>query len=210
MAIILGACAPTSGSLDTTVSGTGDTVTGSSASLTDSEYLVDVRDVADSYAAPEDPPYDSRSLERVEWLSYCLAAFGFQTTVVTEPGAAPTLLGPSLPHAQLELWAAADEMCSDEAVARGWFTPIPISPDELRAEYRHLVEVNECLTDLGYGTDPPSEERFVEEREWNVYANTPMGAQLLLAVGLSGEVVPPDVKQQLAIQAACPIWAPTE
>jgi hypothetical protein len=211
LAILLAACATSPGSPDTNLSGSSDTGAGAPTTVSDDVTgpLFDAGDIADSYSAPEDPPYDYRSLEQVEWLSFCTAAFGFESTIVTVPGARPTLIFPDAPAAQQERWVEVNEMCTAEGIERGWFTGIPSSPDELREEYRHLVAVNECLTELGYGTEPPSETRYLEERVWDIYANTPMGAQLVMATSDLAHATA-IVRQQLEIQEQCPIWGPTE
>ena len=211
LAILLAACAASPGSPDTNLSGSSDTGAGAPTTVSDDVTgpLFDAGDIADSYSAPEDPPYDYRSLEQVEWLSFCTAAFGFESTIVTEPGARPMLIFPDAPAAQQDRWVEVNEMCTAEGIERGWFTGIPSSPDELREEYRHLVAVNECLTELGYGTEPPSETRYLEERVWDIYANTPMGAQLVMATSDLAHATA-IVRQQLEIQEQCPIWGPTE
>ena len=208
LAILLAGCATSPGSPDTRASDTG---TGAPTTVPDdvTGHLLDASDIANSYSAPEDPPYDYRSLERVEWLLFCTTAFGFESTIVTVPGAAPTFFLPHLPREQQERWVEVNEMCDKEAVEQGWFTGIPSSPDELREEYRHLVAVNECLTELGYGTEPPSEARYLEERVWDIYANTPMGWQLFLAPWAMADA-PAIVRQQLEVQGACPVWGSTE
>jgi hypothetical protein len=211
LAILLAGCATSPGSPDTNPSGSSDTGTGAPTTVGDdvTGYLLDVGDIANSYSAPEDPPYDYRSLERVEWLSFCTTAFGFESTIVTVPGAAPTFFLPDVPAAQQERWVEVNEMCTAEGIERGWFTGLPSSPDDLREEYRHLVAVNECLTELGYGTEPPSEARYLEERMWDIYANTPMGWQLVLAPWALADA-PAIVRQQLEVQGACPVWETTK
>jgi len=168
----------------------------------------DVSDVADSYPRPENPPYDSHSVEYLGWLSFCAGAFGFSATIVTIPGAAPTLFTDSATTPALrDRWMQVNDLCMSEAAARGWVEPIPTTPEQLRAQYEHLMGVNRCLTELGYGTDPPSEAKYLEDRDWNVYANTPIGSQLGLAPS-AGTDLPADVRLQLEIQEACPIWSP--
>jgi hypothetical protein len=211
LAILLAGCATSQGLPDTGASGSSDSGAGAPTTVADdvTGFLPEVGDIADSYSAPEDPPYDYRSLEQVEWLSFCTAAFGFESTIVTVPGARPTLIFPDAPAAQQERWVEVNELCTAEGIERGWFTGIASSPDGLREEYRHLVAVNECLTELGYGTEPPSETRYLEERVWDIYANTPMGAQLVMATSDLAHATA-IVRQQLEIQEQCPIWGPTE
>jgi hypothetical protein len=211
LAILLAGCATSPGSPDIDPSGASDTGAGAPTTVADdvTGYLLDVGDIADSYSAPEDPPYGYRSLERVEWVFFCTKAFGFESTIVTVPGAAPTFFGPGLPAAQQERWGEVNEMCTAEGIERGWFTGLPSSPDDLREEYRHLVAVNECLTELGYGTEPPSEARYLEERMWDIYANTPMGWQLVLAPWALADA-PAIVRLQLEVQGACPVWETTK
>lgn len=208
LALLLAACTTGRGSSDPAASEPGDTAASSPTSVGDVEYLADAGAIADSYPAPEDPPYDHFSLEHMEWLSFCAAEFGFEATLVNEPGQRPAVFVSNLAAAQRDRWAQVDGMCTAEAVNRGWVEPIPTTPDQLREEYRRLVDVNDCLAALGYGTDPPSEERYLDERDWNVYANTPTGAQLFVAP-TAGTDLPANVQQQLEIQEACPTWTPS-
>jgi len=209
LAFLLAACTTGRGSSDQASPEPEDTTVSSPTSIGDAGgYVFDAGDVAGAYPAPEDPPYDHFSLEHMEWLSFCLAEFGFATTVVNQPGQRPTLHASDFDQALRDRWMQVNEMCTDEAVNRGWVQPIPTTPDQLREEYRRLLAVNDCLAALGYGTDAPSEERYLEERDWNVYANTPTGAQLVVAP-IAGADLPANVRQQLEIQQACPIWMPS-
>ena len=55
----------------------------------DITFLLDVQAVADSYPQMQgEGPSDPRSIESIEWLSYCGQAFGFDATVVHSPGQA--------------------------------------------------------------------------------------------------------------------------
>lgn len=168
----------------------------------------DVAAVADDYPVPDGIPFGYFGLQHKEWLSFCAAAYGFEATLDTRPGQQPTVIAPPMPYEQLSRWAEVNDACTAEAVSRGWVRPLPSTPEELREEYRRLLAVNECLTELGYGTDPPSEERFLDEGIWEVYANTPQRAQLVVAP-TAGDDLPPNVSQQLAVQEACPLW-PTD
>src|SRR3990172_10017151 len=140
----------------------------------DASLLLDVAAVAESYPQMTDgDPRDPRSIESAEWLAYCGEAFGFDMTIVTGPGQ-PPLAWTNAPSDQMGRSAEVQDACKAEAVSRGWIMPVPTTPDQLRAEYQRLSDVNECLVGLGYGTPAPSLEKFLEEGDWNVYARTPM------------------------------------
>lgn len=163
--------------------------------------LIDVVAVADSYGRFDDLGARFNSLPHMEWLAYCAEAFGFETTIASIPGS-PASLTAHVTEAQRERWRQVDSTCTEEAVRRGWVIAQSLTPDELRAEYRYLLQVNECLTGLGYGTEVPSEDAFVEGTEWEVYANTPFGSMVSVAPEAADEL-PPEVRQQLEIQHQC-------
>lgn len=165
---------------------------------------VDVASLADAYGAFDEPGARFRSLEHLEWLTFCAEAFGFTTEISTTPGSPPSMLA-HVTRAQLERWAEVNDICTSEAVQRGWVAPQPQSPEELRTEYRRLLDVNDCLAQLGYGTQPPSEDAFVEGFYWNVYANTPRGGRVGVSPGAQG-ALPPEIQEQLEIQEQCPSW----
>lgn len=178
---------------------------GAGITLTASADVATVEFAADSWPVAALVPYDYRSLQHKEWLAYCVKAFGFETTLVSGPGQPPALFG-DVTHAQMERWMEVLDICREEAEERGWVTPMnPTSDSQLRAEYDRLVSVNDCLTELGYGTDPMSWDTYRETREWNVYANTPRGSTLVVAPS-AGTDLPADVRVQLSIQEACPLW----
>jgi len=166
--------------------------------------VVDVEAVADSYGAFEETGAPFGSLAHMQWLLFCVRAFGFAAEISMVPGANPGVYG-KVTSAQRERWAMVDQLCSDEAVRRGWIQPQPMSREQRDAEYDRLVEVNECLTGIGYDTDPPSRDAFVDGAEWNVYANTPRGGPLGVAPS-AGSNLPADVVAQLKIQEQCPAW----
>lgn len=161
----------------------------------------DVVSIADAYGQFDEPGARFNSWPHIQWLAFCAEGFGFETTIENIPGA-PGLTA-HVNQDQRERWARVDRMCTDEAARRGWLIPQPRTPEERRAEYRYLLEVNECLSELGYATDPPSEDAFVEGTEWDVYASTPYGGHLGVAPGAAGGL-PPDVREQLEIQKQCP------
>jgi hypothetical protein len=137
--------------------------------------VTDVATVADAYAGPDELGGLQFGVEHMEWLAYCAEAFGFNVRVSKIQGAKPSLVT-NIAAAQHERWARVDQTCTEEAIDRGWFQPFPRSAAEREAEYERLSQVNQCLAGLGYGTTPPSKEAFVENMDWNVYANTPRGA----------------------------------
>jgi len=172
--------------------------------LPSTPLFFDVVSVADAYGRFDEPGARFNSWPHMQWLGFCAQAFGFETTIENIPGS-PAGLTAHVSQDQLERWAQVDAMCTEEAVRRGWVIPQPRSPEERRAEYRYRLGVNECLAELGYGTDPPSEDAFVEGTEWDVYANTPYGGQISVAPGAPGGL-PPDVVEQLDVQERCPAW----
>jgi len=182
----------------TTTEGTNTTI--------ESDIHLTVTEVANSYAGFRDArgPVDRRSIEANEWLAYCGEAFGFSTTVHTGSGQPPHLSA-DVTHDQLPRWIEVQETCAAESYARGWVEPFPTTPDQLAVYYERLLEVNACLADLGYGTTAPSLEAFLEEGDWNVYANTPVGAGLVNAPS-AGDDLPEIYRQQLSIQEQCPLW----
>lgn len=190
-------------------SGSGSPGAGTSTPTSTTAVSTDVGAVADSYSIPDGTPFGHFGLQHMEWLAYCATEFGFETTLDTRPGQRPTVFIPPMPFEQLPRWEEVNQACTAEAVSRGWVKPLPSTPEQLREEYQRLLAVNECLTELGYGTDPPSEERFLEERIWEVYANTPLGGAQVVVAPMAGDNLPADVVQQLAVQEACPLW-PTE
>lgn len=161
---------------------------------------VDVVAVADAYTFVQ-PGALFNSWPHMEWTAFCAERFGFETTIENVPGSRATL-NAQVSREQLDRWVEVDSACTAEAVRRGWVIGQPSSPEEFRAEYQRLLRVNACLTDLGYGTDPPSEDAFVEGAEWNIYANTPMGSEVGIMPGTQ-DSLPPIVRQQLEIQAEC-------
>lgn len=192
---------------DPSAAPTPDRVNGATDEPTSSpttQVFFDVVTVGDAYGRFDEPGARFNSWPHMQWLSFCAAAFGFETTIENIPGS-PAGLTAHVNQDQLERWAQVDAMCTGEAVRRGWVTPQARSPEERRAEYRYLLEVNDCLSGLGYGTNPPSEDAFVEGAEWEVYANTPYGGQVSVAPGAQGSV-PPDVREQLEVQERCPAW----
>jgi len=167
-----------------------------------STAFFDVVSVADAYGRFDEPGARFNSWPHMQWLSFCAGAFGFETTIENIPGS-PASLTAHVSEDQQERWVQVDQTCTEEAVRRGWVIPQPRTPEERRAEYQYLLEVNECLKELGYGTDPPSEDAFVEGAEWEVYANTPYGGSLSVVPGAADEL-PPDAREQLTIQEQCP------
>lgn len=169
-----------------------------------------VEAAADSWPEPQDVPYDYHSLPHEEWMRYCAEAFGFATTeIATVPGSPPNFVVRAT-GAQNERWAEVGQLCTREAEERGWVTPMNLSTEaQLRARYERLLAANDCLTGLGYGTEPMSWDTYQEARDWNVYANTPFGSTLVItpygATDLSE-----DAQRQLAIQEACPWWGPLD
>lgn len=181
----------------------GGSVTSEPPATPGSNGSVDVIAVADSYGRFDEPGARFNSWPHMQWLAFCAEAFGFETTIENIPGS-PASLTAHVNRDQLERWAQVDQMCTEEAARRGWVIPQPRTPEERRAEYRYLLEVNECLTELGHGTDPPSEDAFVEGAEWEVYANTPFGGSLSVAPGAADDLAP-DAREQLEIQRQCPV-----
>lgn len=163
-------------------------------------------EVADSYPhfRSGTGAVDRRSIEAVEWLAYCAEAFGFSVTITTGPGQPPILFTDATAE-QLPRWVEVQEACAAESYDRGWVEPFPTTPEQLAAYYERLLEVNACLEDLGYGTTAPSLETFLEDPDWNVYANTPVGAGLVNAPS-AGEDLPETYRRQLSIQGQCPLW----
>lgn len=169
---------------------------------------VDVEAIADAYAGTGMEEVPRGSLDHLEWLQYCAQEFGFTSTISTVPGQPPTMVA-DVHDEQRELWMAVDRACTREAVERGWVQPVPQSDDELREEYRRLLGINDCLAELGYGTEPPSEEAFIDGAEWNVYANTPRGGLVLVAPS-AGSQFSDEMRAQLEIQETCPPWPDPE
>jgi hypothetical protein len=203
--IALAACGngtPSPDGADTTQNTRGGTTTSLGAS---GDQAV-VEAAADSYPEPDGVPWDYLSLSHVEWLAYCTKAFGFESVIMNEPGQPPTLFTNVAGEQRFRL-SEVHELCTAEAQKRGWVKPALPAEAELRAEYGRLVATNDCLTQLGYGTDPVSWDTYRETRDWNVYANTPRGSALVVAPS-AGTDLPEDVRLQLSIQEACPLWAP--
>jgi hypothetical protein len=194
-----GADAPTAGATTTTA----ETIT----TTTEGDLLLTVIEVADSYAGFRDArgPADRRSIEATEWLAYCAEAFGFSVTVHIRPGQPPLAFTDAATDDQISRWVEVEKACMAESYDRGWVAPYPTTREQLTAYYELLLEVNACLADLGYGTTAPSLEAFLEEGDWNVYANTPVGA-VLVNTPFAGDDLPETYGRQMSIQAQCPLW----
>jgi len=169
-----------------------------------------VEAAADSWPEPQDTPYHYQSLQHQEWMRNCAEAFGFATTeIATVPGSPPNFVVRAT-GAQNERWYEVSQLCQGEAEERGWVTPMnPANEAQLRARYERLLAANDCLTELGYGTEPMSWDTYQETRDWNVYANTPFASTLIISPYGVNDLTE-DIQRQLAIQEACPSWGPSD
>ena len=169
--------------------------------------------VLDQYAFPPDGPFPTGTVEFMEWLAFCEAAFGFEKQVITQPGQIPYLYGQVTPGQQ-ELNFKVASACEQMAIDAGHFFPIAHTEEFGRRVFAAYVTVHECMVEHGYPvTDPPSEETFVAQwvaggQRWHPYDATPFGGSLA--------VPPPDIEggisaqasAQLELQATCPAdWA---
>lgn len=161
--------------------------------------------IADRYVPDTQVPFGHDSWAYHRWIQSCASGFGIEVELsASDPGNPPGMLA-KITSTQRERWLEVEGACAAAAEGRGWLSPKPSTDEELRTEYQRLVEVNECLMALGFGSEPPSEEAFVDGARWDVYAATPFGSELSLAP-TAGPWVPRDVVDQLDIQAACPRW----
>jgi hypothetical protein len=211
LVLVLTGCTGTQVGSTTTATQADSTTTATPATSattgeSDRDIQLTVTEVADSYPHFRNAigAVDRRSIEAVEWLAYCAEAFGFSVTITTGPGQPPILFADATDE-QLPRWVEVQEACAVESYHRGWVAPYPTTREQLVASYERLLEVNACLEDLGYGTTAPSLEAFLEDPDWNVYANTPVGAGLVNAPS-AGEDLPDNYRQQLSIQEQCPLW----
>lgn len=93
-------------------------------------------------------------------IQQCLVARGFEAEFSESALSGPIVRIPPQPNAEAEaLLDAARADCNDELIADGLMRPAMLpSEDEMRDQYAHLVEMRDCLIDLGFEIDPPPVE----------------------------------------------------
>jgi hypothetical protein len=169
---------------------------------------VAVAEVMDQYAFRTDRVHPAGSVEWVEWLAFCNAAFGFKFDVIREPGQDPFLSG-QVPLAQQDLQLRVSRACQEAALDRGYFFPIALTEEFGRRVYAGYLEVHACMVSNGFPvTEPPSEETFLAQwtdggEHWHPYGATPFGGSLSVSPDAEGDP-PANVSAQLEIQATCP------
>lgn len=167
-----------------------------------------VTEVMDQYAFPADAVYPTGTVQWIEWLAFCNAAFGFSFEVISEPGQDPHLYG-QVPLAQQDLQLRVSRACQEAALDQGYFFPIALTEEFGRRVYAGFLEVHACMVSNGFPVpEPPSEETFLSDwtdggRHWHPYDATPFGSSLSVSPDAEGN--PPEtVSAQLEIQATCP------
>lgn len=167
-----------------------------------------VFEVMDGYAFSADAVYPTGTVQWIEWLAFCNAAFGFSFEVISEPGQDPYLYG-QVPLAQQDLQQRVSGACREAALDQGYFFPIAHTEEFGRRVYIGFLEVHTCMVSNGFPvTEPPSEETFLADwtdggRHWHPYDATPFGSSLSVSPDAEGNP-PENVSAQLAIQATCP------
>jgi hypothetical protein len=101
------------------------------------------------------PSDEDEEAYRQTWLR-CMRDRGWETTVNTD-GSFRT----EVPDDQDEVYHADFEDCQQEAGVH--LPPLEVTPEYAGAVYDRLLEVAECVRDLGYHVpDPPSRQAFVD------------------------------------------------
>jgi hypothetical protein len=219
---LVAACGASPDSSDTTLPGSAATSTLVEAgpSTTDAPHETQstgpglefsegaVVEVMDRYAFPADRVHPAGSVEWVEWLAFCNAAFGFNFDVIREPGQEPSLYG-QVPLAQQDLQLRVSRACQESAVERGHFFRIARTDDLGRRVHAGFLDVHACMVSNGFPvTEPPSEETFLADwtdggEHWHPYEATPFGGSLSVSPDAEGDI-PAQVSAQMEIQATCP------
>jgi hypothetical protein len=90
----------------------------------------------------------------------CLHEAGWADVVASSEG--PGIDNPTLPNDQVDVYDEARIAC--ETAAGTAPNAAPLTDEQIRAQYQHLVKAASCITNEGYSTtEPPSEQTFVDD-----------------------------------------------